>query len=149
MLQSRGGPDLVMRRGGAATPLQPTQNGGYVSRQGGHDPPTCDTKPWIRTYKICIMRTSGFVSQARGGARSLPPATQNHSFVSQAALWTKKLDFDTYAMPGALVWGDLHHLMRLSVWEGSGPKMEGSGPKSSISTSTPCQKLSFAEICII
>ena len=35
--------------------------------------------------------------------------------------------FDTYAMPGALVWGDLHHLMRLSVWEGSGPKIEGSG----------------------
>ena len=53
------------------SPWHPTQNGGFVSRQGGGmTPPTCDTKPWIRTYKICIMRTSGFVSQARGG---LPP----------------------------------------------------------------------------
>ena len=45
-------------------------------------------------------------------------------------LWTKKLDFDTYAMPGALVWADLHHFSRLRVWEGSGPKIEGSGTKN-------------------
>ena len=166
-------------------------------------PPTCDTNPWIRTYKICIMRTAGFVSQARGGlpppscdtkprfcvaimpldqkvgfrhlrhARSsrlvksasfdetkrlgevrtqnegsgnylfhclsmrLPETRSygkaNHTSTpteGQAGLWTKKLDFDTYAMPGALVWADLHCLMRLRVWEGSGPKIEGSGTKN-------------------
>ena len=43
---------------------------------------------------------------------------------------TKPLDFDTYTMPGALVWGDLHYLMRLRHWEGSGPKIEGSGTKN-------------------
>ena len=84
----------------------PTQNGGFVSRQGG-----------------------GMTPQ---------PATQNHGFahtrfasyeplvLSDRGLWTKQLDFDTYAMPETLIWGDLHHLVRLSVWEGSGPKMEGS-----------------------
>ena len=43
---------------------------------------------------------------------------------------TKKLDFDTYAMPGALVWADLHHFSRLRVWEGSRPKIGGSGTKN-------------------
>ena len=70
MLQSHGGPDLVLRRGGAV-PLAPDAKQWFcVAARGGMTPPTCDTKPWIRTYKICIMRTSGFVSQARGG---LPP----------------------------------------------------------------------------
>ena len=42
---------------------------------------------------------------------------------------TKTLDFDIYAMPGALVWGDLHYFMRLRDWEGSGPKFKAREPK--------------------
>ena len=87
MLQSHGGPDLVLRRGGAV-PLAPNKKHSFVSQQGGGmTPPACDTKPWICTYKICIMRTSGFVSQARGGCPPRP-VTQNRGFVSQTRLWT-------------------------------------------------------------
>ena len=52
------------------------------------------------------------------------------SETKNSRLWTNKLDFDTYGLPGALVWGDRHYLTRLRVWEGSGPKIEGSGTKN-------------------
>ena len=48
MLQSHGGPDLVLRRGGAV-PLAPdTKRWFCVASRGGHDPPACDTKIGFR-----------------------------------------------------------------------------------------------------
>ena len=54
------------------------------------------------------------------------PACDYKCFGFQTQKW---LYFDTYAMPGALVWGDRYYLTKLKVWEGSRPEIEGSGTK--------------------
>ena len=39
-----------------------------------------------------------------------------------------KLDLETCLTPEAQNWTDLSCSVQLSVWDGSGPKVEGSGP---------------------
>ena len=72
-----------------------------------------------------------FVSQ-EGGTRP-PPSTQNHAVVSQTKLWTLVydllLDLDTCLAPEAQKWTDFNYSLKLSDWDGSGSKFEGSAPK--------------------
>ena len=82
-------------------PSSPTENGGFVSHEGGKPPPTCDTKPWYSPCKIYITQVSGLVSLEGGG---MPPPSCDTKppfcvgllergsqlvFVSQTKLWIR------------------------------------------------------------
>ena len=85
MLQSHGGPDLVLRKGGAAPPGTRRKTMALCRGRGGGI-------LWIRTYKIWIMRTSGFVPQV-GWGMPLPSCDTKPRFCVASRALDQKVGF--------------------------------------------------------
>ena len=111
-------------------PSAPTQSHGFALKEGGAGPtvPTCPHTKFALRNTVVLCR--------RGGGACLSPSCDAKPRFSVGAgegqaIWTYKMDFDTNGTREAFVCGNLNHLTRLRVRDGSEPKIERSGPKFS------------------